>query len=148
MPEVKDFQLGPSSEVESIYPIQTGGFLTDCYLTSVHVIEPNLRFELANIWKIKLHWLKLVKKTCFRIILFFLFRFKEAKKYLDDSLIIFWKHNKSRIKDNVCFQKSIFQWQIKLISYWSEFWHLRRKSAVIFSKLLFFQNSLVISWAK
>ena len=48
-PEVKDFQIGPSSEVENICPIQTGGFLTDCYLTSVHVIEPNLRFELANI---------------------------------------------------------------------------------------------------
>ena len=49
VPEVKDFQLGPSSEVENICPTQTGGFLTDCYLTSVHVIEPNLRFELANI---------------------------------------------------------------------------------------------------
>ena len=29
----------------------------------------------------------------------------------------------------------------------SDFWHLRRKLAVIFSKCLFFQNSLVISWA-
>ena len=28
----------------------------------------------------------------------------------------------------------------------SRFWHLRRKPSVIFSKWLFFQNSLVISW--
>ena len=53
MPEVKDFQQGPSSEVENIGPTQKGGFSTDCYLTSVHVIEPNHRFELANIWKEK-----------------------------------------------------------------------------------------------
>ena len=36
---------------------------------------------------------------------------------------------------NFCFKESIFQWQFKLISYRSEFWLLRRKSAVIFSKL-------------
>ena len=29
----------------------------------------------------------------------------------------------------------------------SKFWHLRRKSAVIFLKWLFFQNSLLMSWA-
>ena len=50
-------------------------------------------------------------------------------------------------KDIFCFQESIFQWQISLISYRSGFWHLRRKPAVICSKCLFFQNSLVISWA-
>ena len=50
-------------------------------------------------------------------------------------------------KDQFCFNKSIFQCQIKLISYRSQFWHLRRKPAVIFSKWLFFQNSLMISWA-
>ena len=49
-------------------------------------------------------------------------------------------------KDNICFQKLIIQWQIKLISYRSEFWHLSRKSAVIFSKWLFWQNYLMISW--
>ena len=32
------------------------------------------------------------------------------------------------------------------VKYRSMFWHLRRKLAVIFSKWLFFQNSLVISW--
>ena len=30
----------------------------------------------------------------------------------------------------------------------SEFWHLLRKSALIFSKWLFFQNSLELSWPK
>ena len=34
------------------------------------------------------------------------------------------------------------------VFYRSEFWHLWRKPAIISSKLLFFQNSLVISWAK
>ena len=33
------------------------------------------------------------------------------------------------------------------ISNRSEFWHLKRKSAIIFSKWLFLQNSLLISWA-
>ena len=51
-------------------------------------------------------------------------------------------------KDQYCFNESIFQWQIKLISYRSEFWHLRRKSAVVFLKWLFFQNSLAISWVE
>ena len=50
-------------------------------------------------------------------------------------------------KDTFCFQESIFQWQISLISYRSKFWYLRGKPAVIFSKCLFFQNSLVIPWA-
>ena len=49
-------------------------------------------------------------------------------------------------KDNICFQKSIFQWQIKLFPYPSEFSHLRRKSAVLFSKWQFGQKFLVISW--
>ena len=43
------------------------------------------------------------------------------------------------LNDIFCFKESIFQWQIKLISYRSEFWLLRRKSAVIFSKLIFFK---------
>ena len=33
------------------------------------------------------------------------------------------------------------------VKYRSKFWHLRRKLAVIFLKWLFFENSLVISWA-
>ena len=50
-------------------------------------------------------------------------------------------------KENFCFHKSIFQWQIKLVSHRREFWYLRRKTAVTFSKWLFFQNSLAMSWA-
>ena len=46
-----------------------------------------------------------------------------------------------------CFHWPIFHEQIKLFSYRSQFWDLRRKSALIFSKGLFFQNSLVISSA-
>ena len=37
--------------------------------------------------------------------------------------------------------ESIFQLQIKLISYRSEFWHIRRKSAVLYSKWLFCQKN-------
>ena len=65
--------------------------------------------------------------------------------YLDDILIIF--ETIAYPKDNFYFQESIFQWQIKPISNRSEFWHLRRKSAVIFSKWLLFQDSFLISWA-
>ena len=63
--------------------------------------------------------------------------------------MIFWSFlgTMTYTKVNFCFHESIFQWQIKLISRRSQFWHLRRKTAVIFSKLQFFQNSLVISWA-
>ena len=50
-------------------------------------------------------------------------------------------------KDIFCFHESIFQWHNELISHRSQVWHLRRKTAVIFSKWMFFQNSLVISWA-
>ena len=50
------------------------------------------------------------------------------------------------LKDNFCFNESIFQWQIKHISHRREFWNLIRKPAVIFPQRLFFQNSLVISW--
>ena len=49
-------------------------------------------------------------------------------------------------KDNFCLHESIFQWEIKHISHQSEFWHLRRKAAVIFWIWTFFQNSLVISY--
>ena len=33
------------------------------------------------------------------------------------------------------------------VKYQSKFWYIRRKSAVMFSKWVFFQNSLVMSWA-
>ena len=56
------------------------------------------------------------------------------------------------IADNISIWQLLLQWinismTIKLISYQSEFWHLRRKP-VIFSKWLFFQNFVVISLAK
>ena len=50
-------------------------------------------------------------------------------------------------KDIFCLHELIFQWHNKLISHQGQFWHLRRKAAVIFSKRMFFQNSLMISWA-
>ena len=37
--------------------------------------------------------------------------------------------------DIFCSHVSIFQWQIKLTSHRSQFWHLRRKMVVIFSKI-------------
>ena len=49
-------------------------------------------------------------------------------------------------KDNFCFHESIFQWQTKHISHQSEFWSLRRKPAVIFSKWLIFHNSFELPW--
>ena len=50
-------------------------------------------------------------------------------------------------KCNFCSHESIFQREIKLISYRSNFSHLTRKPALKFLKWLFFQNSLVMSWA-
>ena len=45
-------------------------------------------------------------------------------------------------------EKKIHVWKCMISGLFrrSEFWHLRRKSAVIFSKWLFWQNSLIISW--
>ena len=44
-------------------------------------------------------------------------------------MIVFWSFFGiiTYSKDNIFFQKTIIQWQIQLISYRSEFWHLRRK---------------------
>ena len=41
-----------------------------------------------------------------------------------------------------CFLESLFQQQIMLISHRSEFWNTRRKTAMIFSKLIFFKKKL------
>ena len=43
-------------------------------------------------------------------------------------------------QDNFCFHESIFHRQIKLISYRIEFWHLRRKPTLLFSKWPFFSK--------
>ena len=61
--------------------------------------------------------------------------------------MIFWLFlgTKTHPKDNFCLHESIFQWHIKLFSSRSEFWQIRRKTVLIFSKLLFFQNPLVMS---
>ena len=63
--------------------------------------------------------------------------------------MVFWSFFGTMIstKDNFCFHEPIFHRQIKLISYRSEFWRLRRKPAFLFSKQPFFQNSLIIPWA-
>ena len=114
-------------------------------------------WQLISIWGSKTNFGKTPLKSCI---------FKHQKKnafYQYGSLVvfvltkcslyglymIFWSFLRTIIysKDNFCFKESIFQWHFRLISYRSEFFHLRRKSAVIFSKWLFFQNSLVISWA-
>ena len=63
--------------------------------------------------------------------------------------MVFWSFYGSMIcsKDNFCFHEPIFPRQIKVISYQSQFWGLRRKLALLFSKLQFFQIFSVISWA-
>ena len=73
------------------------------------------------------------------------FHLMKSVLYLDDILIIFGDHDIH--KKQFCFHESIFQWQINLISHQSEFRHIRRKPAVIFSEWIFFQNSLEMSWA-
>ena len=60
-----------------------------------------------------------------------------------------YKCHKSNIKNLLVKSSAIvfIIWQIKLISHRSDFWHLSRKPAVIFSKWIFFQNSLGMLWA-
>ena len=63
-------------------------------------------------------------------------------------LVFFWGSlgTMTYKKDNFCFHESIFHRQIKLISYRSEFWQLRRKPALLFSKWLFVKNFFDESW--
>ena len=55
--------------------------------------------------------------------------------------IIFWSFFETIKYPKVifCFLESLFYQQIKLISHRSVFWHTRRKTVVIFSKLKFFK---------
>ena len=59
--------------------------------------------------------------------------------YMEDITTLFEDHDIQR--GNICFHELIFHRQIRLISCRSEFWHFRRKTAVIFSKWLFFQKA-------
>ena len=113
-------------------------------------------WEMVSFWRGKTHFGKTPLK--FSGMIFFGFFFYQygslivivlTKFCLCGIWMIFWPFfgTITYPKDNFCFHESIFQWQIKLISYRSEFWDLRRKSAFILSKWLFFQNSLMISWA-
>ena len=106
--------------------------------------------QLISIWWSKNHFGKTPLKWC-------IFRHEKSPLpiWLSNSLcsyktyMIFWSFvgTIKYLNDNFWFKESIFKWQIKLFSCRSKFWHLRRKSVLTFSKLLFFQNSLVILWA-
>ena len=75
--------------------------------------------------------------------------YKGSKYYLETVKTIFSENNNYYraifVKLNFFFmpEKCI----ISGVKYQSKFWPLRRKLAVIFLKWLFFENSLVISWA-
>ena len=96
-------------------------------------------WQLVFFWVVKIYFGKFLLKWCI---------FRHGKIRFSQ-IMIFWSFFRTMpyTKDNFCFNESIFQWQIKLISHRSEFWQLRRKPAVIFSKWIFFQNSLEMSWA-
>ena len=113
-------------------------------------------WQLVFFWGVKIYFGKLLLKWCifrhgkiwfsqimpFNNKLFSLNVVCIVSRWYFDHL---WGHDIH--KNNFCFHESIFQWQIKLISHRSEFWYLRRKPAAIFSKWIFFQNSLRMSWA-
>jgi hypothetical protein len=113
-------------------------------------------WQLISIWcsktlfgKTPLKWCIFIHEKKFLYQYGSLIVFVLIKLSLCSIYMIFWSFfgTIKYLNDNFWFKESIFQWQIKLFSYWSNFWHLIRKSAVRFSKLLFFQNSLVITWA-
>ena len=111
-------------------------------------------WQLISIWGSKTNFGKIPLKWCIfkhKKNVFYQYRslvvFALTKCSLYGLYMIFWSFfgTITYSKENLCFKLSIFQWQIKLNSYLSEFWHLRRKSAVISSRWLFSQNSLMIS---
>ena len=99
--------------------------------------------ELVSFWGVKTYFSILPLKWC-------IFRHGkiEFHKYCPVILIgltkyglyclyiVFWSFFGTMIcaKDNFCFHEPIFHRQIKLISYRSDFWHLRRKLSLLFSK--------------
>ena len=108
--------------------------------------------QLVFLWGVKIHFGKLSPKMMH----FHTWKKKDFPQYCPLIVIILTKCILYGIyimflsffgaitysKDIFCFQESIFQWQISLISYRSDFWHLRGKAAVIFSKCLFFQKKI------
>ena len=99
--------------------------------------------ELVSFWGVKTYFGILPLKLCI---------FRHAKNWLSQIFsyntyfltkcdlyclyMVFWSFFWTVIctKDNFCFHEPIFYRQIKLISYRSQFWHLRRKLALLLSK--------------
>ena len=67
------------------------------------------------------------------------------KYWCIEARLVFCNYYRGNIGEN----KKCHAWKCIIwgVFHRSMFWHLRRKPAVIFSKWLFFQNSLVISWS-
>ena len=100
------------------------------------------KWRLISIWGSKTHFGKTPLKLCIfrhekKNVFYqygFLVVFVLTKCSLCGIYMIFWSFFGTITYSNntFCFKESIFQWQFKLISYRSEFWHLRRKLAHLF----------------
>ena len=110
---------------------------------------------LVFFWGVKIHfgekyaWFAIEilihgSKSC---LLDILWSQKGIKNHLDTTQTTFSEDN-NYLRANNGENKKCHSWKCIFsgVFHRSEFWHLRRKPAVIFSKWLFFQKSLVISW--
>ena len=113
----------------------TAGFLQRCQ-NSLRRITPEMMHFHA--WKkIDFH------KYCLLIVIFL----TKCTLYYIWRILQPFLRTMTYKKGNICFHELIFYRQIRLISCRSGFWHLRRKTAGIFSKWIFSPNSFWMSWA-
>ena len=112
-------------------------------------------WQLVFFWGVKTHFGEIPLKLCIiRHDIFYFHQIAPLMEIFSPNVVCivyrwyFWfiLETITYPKDNFCFYESMLQWQIKLISHRSGFWHLRKNTALILSKCLFFQNSLGLSW--
>ena len=108
------------------------------------------KWQLISFWGVKIHfnekyaWFAIeilihVSKSC---LLYMLWSQNIVKKSSTT-----FSENNNYWRGNIGENKKIHTWKCIFsgVFYRSQFWHLRRKTAIIFSKWLFFQNSLGLS---
>ena len=103
-------------------------------------------WQLVFFWDVKIYFGKFLLKWCIfrhgKIWFSHIMPFNSYYFHLMYSVLylLFWSFlgTMTYTKNNFCFHESIFQWQIKLISHQSEFWHLRRKTSHHIFKMAIF----------
>ena len=121
LPEYVAHEITQEFWKNSLLENMTASFLLRCQNLLWYFTPEMMHFQAWK--KIEFH------KYCPVILIFF------TKYGLYCLYIVFWfLFGMICTKDNFCFHEPIFHRQIKLISYRSDFWQLRRKLALLFSK--------------